>query len=106
MAVIGHAAKVGNKIIGSIRTVTITASLELIPIDEKTERGPDYRVFVNGVEAGAAWEKISQQQRPYLSVSIDDPSFAAPINGSLVDSSQEPGTLRLLWDRPRQQPQQ
>jgi len=37
------------------------------------------------VELGAAWEKVSNEGRDYLSVKLDDPSFPAPIHATLVE---------------------
>jgi uncharacterized protein (DUF736 family) len=49
---------------------------------------------------GAAWEKTAESSgREYLSVRLDDPSFAAPIFANLIE--QEDGTHELVWSRPR-----
>ncbi len=51
-------------------------------------------------EFGAAWKKKSQEQnRDYLSVKLDDPSFAAPIYATLVEIEGEEGHS-LIWSRP------
>ena len=47
---------------------------------------------------GAAWKKTSRENRDYLSVKLDDPSFPAPIYASLVDA--EDG-YSLIWSRSR-----
>ena len=44
----------------------------------------------------AAWKKTSQQNRDYLSVKLDDPSFPAPIYASLVEVD---GGHSLIWSR-------
>jgi hypothetical protein len=44
-----------------------------------SEKSPDFRVLTSTFEFGAAWKKISQNGRDYLSVRLDDPSFATPI---------------------------
>ena len=48
----------------------------------------------------AAWSKKSAEQRDYLSVKLDDPSFTQPIFANLFDD--EGGeTYSLIWSRPR-----
>ncbi|HUA24338.1 MAG TPA: DUF736 family protein, partial [Steroidobacteraceae bacterium] len=44
-----------------------------------------------------AWKKISQAERPYLSVTLDDPSFPATIYARLIEG--EDGTHHLIWSR-------
>jgi len=51
------------------------------------------------VEFGAAWKKQSDKGNAYLSVKLDDPSFAAPIYASLVEAEGE--ELSLIWSRRR-----
>ena len=46
---------------------------------------------------GAAWEKTSQDKRPYLSVKLDDPSFTAPIFAQLFTG--EGDEYDLVWSR-------
>jgi uncharacterized protein (DUF736 family) len=50
------------------------------------------------VEFGAAWKKTSRSKRDYLSVTLDDPSFAAPVYANLIDSD---GGFSLVWSRSR-----
>jgi uncharacterized protein (DUF736 family) len=84
--------------VGAIRTLTLELRrVELRPC-EPTEGGPNFRVFAGETECGAAWAKTSRDDRPYLSVKLDDPSFAAPIYASLVHG--DPGH-RLIWSRSR-----
>ncbi len=101
MASIGTFTKSGDKFSGFIKTMTISKAIELVPVDEVKERGPGYRVFCEGAEIGAAWNKTSQAQRSYVSLTMDDPAFAEPMYASLVESDKEPGVWRLLWDRPK-----
>ena len=49
-------------------------------------------------EIGAAWPKRSAEQRDYLSVKLDDPSFPAPIYASLVEAEDGSGH-NLIWSR-------
>lgn len=64
---------------------------------EKTnDKAPDFRIFAGGTEFGAAWKKTSAEDRDYLSVKLDDPSFPQPIYANLVDA--EDG-YSLVWSR-------
>lgn len=65
---------------------------------QKQRHSPDYRIFAGNYELGAAWQKTSQASRPYLSITLDDPSFPAAIYGRLVES--DGGSYNLIWSRP------
>ena len=82
---------------GTIRTLTLNAKAAVRPVEKDHDKAPDYRVFAGTVELGAAWKKTSREDRPYLSVKLDDPSLPAPIYASLVES--EGGEHRLIWSR-------
>ena len=49
---------------------------------------------------GAAWSKRSAENRDYLSVKLDDPSFNAPIYANLFDDEDGEG-FTLIWSRGR-----
>jgi len=51
---------------------------------------------------GAAWPKTSRDDRAYLSVKLDDPSFTAPIYANLFDDEDGEG-YTLIWSRSRKQ---
>ena len=62
---------------GSIRTLSVKAPLELLPNRKKTkDNHPDYRVYSEGVEVGAAWIRTGQQSgEEYVSLSLAAPEF-------------------------------
>ena len=70
---------------------------------------PDYRVLVSdsagvseAIEAGAAWKRRSEKTgKAYLSVRLDSPTLAAPINCALVAQDDEPDEFALVWKRRR-----
>lgn len=83
---------------GAIRTLSLNVKqAQLRPNDKTDERAPDYRIFAGGVEFGAAWKKTSRENRDYMSLKLDDPSFAAPIFATLVEA--EPDGYSLIWSR-------
>jgi uncharacterized protein (DUF736 family) len=89
-----------GKITGKIRTLTLNAALTFLPNENPTSAdAPAYRIFgSNRAELGAAWEKTAEATgRKYLSVRLDDPTFAAPLYASLLE--QEDGTHNLIWNR-------
>src|SRR3546814_10276287 len=49
----------------------------------------------------AAWKKISKAERPYVSVTLDDPSFPATVYARLIEN--EGGTHDLIWSRSKPQ---
>ncbi len=106
MATIGTFKKDGNGYAGHIETLTLRAKITFEPNTQKGENGkaPDFRVFHIGdgftSEIGAAWKKTSQERAEYLSVSLDDPSFAEKINCRLVKTGSEQGHS-LFWERSR-----
>lgn len=83
---------------GTVRTLTINVKVKFVPADKDSEKSPDYRIVVGGYEIGAAWRKVSKQDRPYLSVTLDDPSFSATIYARLIEN--EAGGFDLIWSRP------
>ena len=104
MATIGKFKKDGAGYAGTIETLTLSAKLTFEPVEKRSDSAPDFRVFQLSQEfsseIGAAWKKTSKEGAEYLSVSIDDPSFAERINCRLVKTGSEQGHT-LFWERPR-----
>jgi uncharacterized protein (DUF736 family) len=100
MAIIGMFKSINDKMQGKIRTLTLEARVELVPIkDAQDEKAPQYRVFSGPSEIGAAWNKVSERTgKPYIAVKLDDPSFAAPIFASLIEQESGDG-YALIWSR-------
>ena len=86
MAAIGTFTAQGDGYTGSIKTLTLNVkSATLRPNEKSDDKAPDYRIFAGQTEFGAAWKKTSRENREYLSVKLDDPSFPAPIYASLYE---------------------
>jgi uncharacterized protein (DUF736 family) len=104
MAIIGNFKATENGFTGTIETLTLKAEVEFEKVERKSsEKAPDFRIFTkkSGYEIGAAWETTSHETGAhYLSVKLDDPSFAAPIQCRMVKTGAELGHS-LLWDRRR-----
>src|SRR5215470_12885732 len=84
MSNIGSFTKQEDGFAGTLRTLAFN------------DKAPDYRVFAGVTEIGAAWKRQSKANKAYLSVRLDDPSLAAPVNARLVDG--EDGST-LYWTR-------
>lgn len=100
MATIGAFAKFEDgSIRGDIKTLTLNVkAAQFRPSEKDNDKAPDYRIFAGQTEFGAAWKKVSRDNRDYLSVKLDDPSFAVPIYASLVDADEG---YALIWSRSR-----
>jgi uncharacterized protein (DUF736 family) len=82
---------------GYIKTLTLSGRAVVRPVEQKRSgNSPDFRVFLNGIEVGVAWNRKSQEDNHYLRINIDDPSLPSAIwaNMSLVDNQ-----YRLIWTR-------
>ena len=97
MTTIGTFNRDGDGFTGKITTLALKANANIKANDKKAENAPDYRVYSNGVEIGAAWSKTSEASKPYLSVKLDDPSFAAAIFCRLVNLDE--ASPLLVWSR-------
>jgi uncharacterized protein (DUF736 family) len=98
MARIGTFKKVSDEYRGQIVTLSVQAkSVRIAPEDNPNGNAPSHRVFIGEAEVGAAWEKRTQDDRPYLSVKLDDPSFTAPIFAQLF--AGEGDSHDLVWSR-------
>lgn len=101
MAIIGKFQHAGAELVGEIYTINVQLQNVRIVKDEMpaSDEAPTHRIYVGRAEIGAAWEKTSRENRPYLSLKLDDPSFAAPIFASLFEEA--PGDHTLIWSRSR-----
>ncbi|MDR3529313.1 MAG: DUF736 domain-containing protein [Rhodopila sp.] len=101
MATIGSFTKGENgSYTGTVRTLTVNAKTRIAPDNEKAkENAPDFRVYSGPAEIGAAWRKTAEATgREYLSVKLDDPSFAQPIYASLIEV-EDGKNFNLIWSR-------
>ena len=98
MANIGTFTAEKDGFTGTLRTLTLNVKVKLVPNDKgDNESAPDYRLQAAGHDIGAAWKKTSEARRPYVSVTLDDPSFPATVYARLIES--EDGTHDLIWSR-------
>ncbi|MAM75875.1 MAG: hypothetical protein CMO29_18925 [Tistrella sp.] len=100
MATIGTFTRSGNEFKGSISTLFIQAkNVRFVPEDNHgNDKAPTHRMFSGTTVIGAAWSKKNREEREYLSVKFDDPSFAAPVYATL-NRNDEDGSFSLIWSR-------
>ena len=101
MATIGTFTATKDGYVGTIRTMTINVKTKIVANDHKGNgKAPNFRVYAGGAELGAAWRERTGGDEPkdYLSVQLDDPSFAEPIRAAFFENSEE-GTGVLVWNR-------
>lgn len=100
MSHIGSFKKVGENFHGEIVTLSVQAkSVCIARIEGASGNAPSHRVTIEGAEVGVAWSKKTRDDRPYLSVKLDDPSFTAPIFAQLFENEQD--GFDLVWSRQR-----
>lgn len=89
---------VGDEIRGELRTLTITTELVFVLVcGSRRSTAPSHVVVANGVEVGTAWPG-GGQAGVGLKVRIDDPTFPAPLVGTLSRLNDE--SFVLIWRRP------
>ena len=104
MATIGKLIKQADgSFKGEIATLRINSKLTMRPVEEMTERGPSFRVFAGFGECGAAFPQSAQRTgQDYLSIKLDDPTFAAPIYIAAFTNKDNADNYDLTWSRPRE----
>ena len=53
----------------------------------------------------AGWKRNSEKAGAYISLQIDDPTFAFPIRANLFKTDAEDGHWALYWNRPAKRPE-
>ena len=102
MANIGTFTADKDGYIGTLRTLTLNVKVKLVANAKgENESAPDFRLQAAGYDIGAGWKKTSEAGRPYVSVSLDDPSFPATVYARLIEN--ENGTHDLIWSRSKPQ---
>lgn len=82
---------------GAIRTLALSLkAVDIRRVERSGDSGPDYRVYAGATDLGAAWTVMKPDKPECLSVRLDDPSFAAPVNALLAQAGD---TYELRWSR-------
>jgi uncharacterized protein (DUF736 family) len=101
MAIIGKLIKQADgSHRGYIATLGISAKITMRTNENMTERGPVARIFAGAGEVGAAFEQTAEKTgQVYLSIKLDDPTFAAPVYIAAFENKEKPDQLDLVWSR-------
>jgi uncharacterized protein (DUF736 family) len=97
MTVIGTFIPTADGYVGHIRTLAVRRRVRIMVNDHsETANAPDFKLLCGETEIGAAWKALTKDERPYLSVQIDDPNWPAPMRASLFEHD---GLAQLFWSR-------
>lgn len=91
---------------GTLKTLNVTASLVIVPVDKMSENAPDHRVYAgngNRYEVGAGWSQVAKTSgETYLNLKIGAPEFGPNwVRARLVklETPGEDGTTHIaLWE--------
>tara|TARA_R110000782_G_scaffold268961_1_gene366198 strand:+ start:14054 stop:14344 length:291 start_codon:yes stop_codon:yes gene_type:complete len=96
MAIIGTFTKADEKFSGELKTLSLKAKISIVPTALDGENTPDFRVMAGTTEIGAGWVRTSSKGKDYVSLKLDDPTFAAPVYANLVERQDK---HVLIWNR-------
>lgn len=105
MSTIGYVTydEASNSYSGILQTLAIKEKITMLPVRNKSnDRAPDFRIFAeNKAEIGGAWNKTSQAGNDYVSITVDDPGFPAPLYANLgvAANQDDPNVFALIWNR-------
>ena len=72
------------------------------PVEGKqTEKHPDYLIRLNGLERGAAWNKVSRDGLEYISCSVAGPELGPDViyfNLGRASRSDNPNEFNLIYN--------
>lgn len=87
---------------GSIRTLSISAEIQIIPNRGKVGQQPDYRVMAGVVELGGGWIGIGEvSQREYVRLTLSAPELGnRPLYANLgrAAGQDDDDTLAIIWN--------
>jgi uncharacterized protein (DUF736 family) len=104
MTAIGHVTKrEDGRFTGELKTLSIRAEIAITPNGGKTsDAQPDYRVFAEGIEVGAAWLRTSETSgKDYVSLSIAAPEFGPKklyANLGKAAGQDDDSVFALIWN--------
>lgn len=90
---------------GSLKMLSFQGPIQLMPVKKKTsEKAPDYRVMVSGVEVGGAWKRIGKQSgEEYISCSVSAPELndgkSLYFNLGKAADQDDDTVYALIWNK-------
>ena len=107
MAHIGTFEHTSDGYFGRLRTLTLDTDLAIVPAaPSDIKNAPDFRVLIGknakNPAIGAGWQRKSERVGDYLTLVIDDPTFARSIRARLVKHDDKGSVYHLRWNRASQ----
>jgi uncharacterized protein (DUF736 family) len=101
MAKIGFFSRNGEGFEGGIETISLRASLRLVPVPRPTGAilTPSHRVLAGNHDVGFALALAPRAGREVFRIELDAPEFTAPVVAELVET-EAVGEFNLIWNRP------
>jgi uncharacterized protein (DUF736 family) len=81
---------------GTLETLTLKAKIKFVPLKERSQKQPNYRILTGKREIGAAWSRTSKKGGAYLFLQLYDPSQPDPVVCNLYRNASGPA---VLWAR-------
>ncbi len=104
MTAIGYVTKLEDgRYKGELKTLSIRAEIVITQNkDKENDKQPDYRVFAEGIEVGAAWVRTSETSgKEYVSLSIAAPEFGPKklyANLGKAAGQDDDTVFALIWN--------
>ena len=104
MTAIGYVSKQDDgRYTGSIRTISISAQVEILPnVNKSADAQPDYRVMTQGIEIGAGWTKKGETSgKEYVSLALAAPEFGPKklyANLGRAAGQDDDSLFALIWN--------
>ena len=81
---------------GTLETATLKTRVKFVPLRNRSEKQPDYRILTGKREIGAAWSRTSKKGGAYLCLHLYDPSRPDTVVCNLYRNANGPA---VLWAR-------
>ena len=102
MATIGRVTRhKDGKFVGRLTTLSFSAPISIEPVGKKEKKEhPDYRIFSNGLDIGAAWTRVGEKsQKEYVSCSVSTPGIGTIyFNLGREAGQDDPDVLACIWN--------
>jgi uncharacterized protein (DUF736 family) len=103
MPAIGHVQRERDgSFKGSIRTLSVSAEIMIVPNRGKTGEQPDYRVLSNGVELGGGWIRTGEvSNREYIRLALSAPELGQRTlyaNLGRAAGQDDEDAFALIWN--------
>ncbi|WP_206243638.1 DUF736 domain-containing protein [Novosphingobium terrae] len=87
---------------GSIRTLSVSADITIVPNRRKTGDQPDYLVQAGGVELGAGWIRTGEvSEREYVRLSMSAPELGRRTlyaNLGKAAGQEDDDVFAIIWN--------